>query len=279
MITECFYIQWRYNLKCKDVRQSLCWCWHLMLLMLHPLNKWVTETKGNHPSWAEEVRGHQLHSELSWFASGFQCPQVLPCVIRVRKVTTHQVALWLDLTNKSILTEGMVLVCATQHGLKYCVFLPSICPSIHPSIRGLWIAGTMETEHHYDDRFQLTSWSCSYTDILLATGTHHRFRTHLRKWRQLHTPRREEVPPATLATSLLQVSHRCNLKIELRKKTWRFFKGCWSCNSWVAGGLSFLGWNPFQLFFFLITSFFILNLVIWMLHTYILHFHWMTFPS
>lgn len=131
MITECFYIQWLYNLKCKDVRESLCWCWHRMLLMLHPLNKWVTETKGNHPSWAEEVRGHQLHSELSWLASGFQCPQVLPCVIRVHKVTTHQVALWLDLTNKCILTEGMVLVCAKQHGLKSCVFLPSIRPSIH----------------------------------------------------------------------------------------------------------------------------------------------------
>lgn len=101
---------------------------------------------------------------LFWFAYGFQCPDLL--WVTWCDVTTHPGVQWHTWPDRkcgntfSFYRRKAMCVCNTVwfQALGFPCFLPSIRPSIHPS-KGLWIAGTMETEQQNDYGLQLTSWS------------------------------------------------------------------------------------------------------------------------
>lgn len=81
-------------------------------------------------------------------------------------VTTHPGVQWHTWPDRkcgnafSFYRQKAMCVCNTVwfQALCFPCFLRSIRPSIHPS-KGLWIAGTMETEQQNDYGLQLTSWS------------------------------------------------------------------------------------------------------------------------
>lgn len=84
----------------------------------------------------------------------------------VGDVTTHPGVQWHAWPDRkcgnafSFYRRKAMCVCNTVwfQALCFPCFLRSIRPSTHPS-KGLWIAGTMETEQQNDYGLQLTSWS------------------------------------------------------------------------------------------------------------------------